>query len=131
MGKLNITSNITFLYFDQLEQAKAFFTQTLGLEAVYDPGWACVYRLGPKAFLGAVDNAQGSIRVASKDGVLVSITVNNIEEARAHIVSRGVEGVSEIKAVKDIDLKSFFFTGPKGYRFEIEQFTTGALSELF
>ena len=44
---------------------------------------------------------------------------------------RRVEGLSEIKQVKDLALKSFFFTGPEGYHFEVEQFTSGALSELF
>ena len=70
MAKLELTSNITFLYFKDLEKAKHFFSETLGLEAAYDPGWACVYRLKDKAFLGAVDNAQGSIQVDSTLRVL-------------------------------------------------------------
>ena len=45
MAKLELTSNITFLYFKDLEKAKHFFSETLGLEVAYDPGWACVYRL--------------------------------------------------------------------------------------
>ena len=132
MAKLQLTSNITFLYFNDLEAAKPFFEEVLGLEKAYDPGWAVVYRLKDKAFLGAVDNHSGSIRVTSTDSVLVSLTVGNIEEV--HEALRGarlVEGLSEIKQVKDMDLKSFFFTGPEGYHFEVEQFTSGELSELF
>ena len=132
MENLQLTSNITFLYFNDLEAAKPFFEEVLGLEKAYDPGWAAVYRLRDKAFLGAVDNHSGSIQVTSTDSVLISLTVDNIEEVHKSLKgSRGVEGLSEIKQVKDLALKSFFFTGPEGYHFEVEQFTSGALSELF
>ena len=132
MANLQLTSNITFLYFNDLEAAKPFFEEVLGLEKAYDPGWAAVYRLRDKAFLGAVDNHSGSIQVTSTDSVLISHTVDNIEEVHESLKgSRGVEGLSEIKQVKDLALKSFFFTGPEGYHFEVEQFTSGALSELF
>ena len=132
MANLQLTSNITFLYFNDLEAAKPFFEEVLGLEKAYDPGWAAVYRLRDKAFLGAVDNHSGSIQVTSTDSVLISLTVDNIEEVHESLKgSRGVEGLSEIKQVKDLALKSFFFTGPEGYHFEVEQFTSVALSELF
>ena len=132
MANLQLTSNITFLYFNDLEAAKPFFEEVLGLEKAYDPGWAAVYRLRDKAFLGAVDNHSGSIQVTSTDSVLISLTVDNIEEVHESLKgSRGVEGLSVIKQVKDLALKSFFFTGPEGYHFEVEQFTSGALSELF
>ena len=132
MANLQLTSNITFLYFNDLEAAKPFFEEVLGLEKAYDPGWAAVYRLRDKAFLGAVDNHSGSIQVTSTDSVLISLTVDNIEEVHESLKgSRGVEGLSEIKQVKDLALKSFFFTGPEGYHFEVEQFKSGALSELF
>lgn len=132
MAKLQLTSNITFLYFDNLEAAKPFFEEVLGLEKAYDPGWACVYRLRDKAFLGAVDNSNGSIRVTSRDSVLISLTVSNIEEVHESLKdSSFVQGLSEIKQVKDMALKSFFFKGPEGYNFEVEQFTSGELSQLF
>ena len=132
MANLQLTSNITFLYFNDLEAAKPFFEEVLGLEKAVDPGWPPVYRSLEKPFLGAVDNHSGSIQVTSTDSVLISLTVDNIEEVHESLKgSRGVEGLSEIKQVKDLALKSFFFTGPEGYHFEVEQFTSGALSELF
>lgn len=132
MAKLQLTSNITFLYFNDLEAAKPFFEDVLGLEKAYDPGWACVYRLRDKAFLGAVDNRSGSIKVTSTDSVLISLTVSNIEEVHEALKSSDmIFGLSDIKQVKDMDLKSFFFQGPEGYNFEVEQFTSGQLSKLF
>lgn len=132
MAKLDLTSNITFLYFNDLAKAKEFFSETLGLPMAYDPGWACVYRLRDKSFLGAVDNASGSIQVDSTSSVLVSLTVSNLHEVHAALQgAKGVDGLSPIKQVKDMALESFFFTGPEGYHFEVEQFTSGELRQLF
>lgn len=132
MAKLDLTSNITFLYFNDLAKAKEFFSETLGLPVAYDPGWACVYRLREKSFLGAVDNASGSIQVDSTSSVLVSLTVSNLHEVHAALQgAKGVDGLSPIKQVKDMALESFFFTGPEGYHFEVEQFTSGELRQLF
>ena len=132
MAKLDLTSNITFLYYNDLAKAKEFFSETLGLPVAYDPGWACVYRLREKSFLGAVDNASGSIQVDSTSSVLVSLTVSNLHEVHAALQgAKGVDGLSPIKQVKDMALESFFFTGPEGYHFEVEQFTSGELRQLF
>ena len=78
------------------------------------------------------DNAAGSIRRESAGGVLVSLAAEDLQEAhRALQGAWGVEELSEIKRVKDLALESFFFTGPEGYRFEVERFTSGGLRELF
>ena len=132
MAKLNLTSNTTFLYFSDLEGAKRFFAETLGLTAVLDQGWTCIYRMGERSYLGAVDNNAGSIRRDSTSGVLVSLAVEDLQEARRALQGAyGVEELSEIQRVKDLALESFFFTGPEGYRFEVERFTSGELRELF
>ena len=132
MAKLELTSNITFLYYSNMEEARRFFEETLGLPVAYDPGWAVVYRLRDKAYVGAVDVSEGSISVAARGGVLISLTVSNIEEVHAQLAGAfGVEGMSEIKQVKEMALKSFFFTGPEGYKFEVEQFSDGELNKIF
>lgn len=130
MGIMNLSSQVTFLYFTNMEVATRFFDEVLQLEKVYDPGWSCVWRTAAGAFVGAVDVEEGSIQVKQRGGVLVSLTVHNIEDVREHILTY-IPEVSEIKQVKELDLKSFFFTGPEGYQFEIQQFTSGDLSQLF
>lgn len=132
MAALHLTSNITFLYHQDLVNARKFYEETLGLKIVYNPGWSCVYRLNEKSFIGIVDAGSGSIQVEARGGFLISLTVSNIEEVHTQLQGAyGVTGISEIKQVKDICLKSFFFKGPDGYDFEIQQFTSGELQELF
>lgn len=128
---MQLTSNITFLYFDDFPAAQRFFVDTLGLEIVYDPVWATVYRLGSKSFIGAVDASSGSIEVNARGGVLVSFTVTNIEKVYEEFAKLELKDLSPIKTVKGIPLRSFFFTGPEGYKFEVQQFTSPELSELF
>lgn len=79
-----------------------------------------------------MDNASGSIQVDSTSSVLVSLTVSNLHEVHAALQgAKGVDGLSPIKQVKDMALESFFFTGPESYHFEVEQFTSGELRQLF
>jgi predicted enzyme related to lactoylglutathione lyase len=128
---LNITSNITFLYFSDLTAAKRFVSEVLKLPVAYDPGWACVYRMSEKSFLGLVDARQGSVAGKDHDGVLISFTVEDVEAVHRAMEDFGVDGLSEIKQVKDLALSSFFFTGPEGYRFEVQKFSSGELKEIF
>lgn len=127
---MNLSSQISFLYFQDLEAARTFFSEVLELEIAYDPGWAVVYRVTGGAFLGAVDAQDGSIEVKNRGGVLISLTVGNIEDVHRQLKAKGLE-ISDIKKVKEIELESFFFKGPEGYDFEIQQFKSPELRDLF
>lgn len=131
MKTMNFTSQVTFLYFDDLKKAKSFFEDTLGLEVVYDPGWASIWEIGKGSFLGGVDVKKGSIEVETRGGVLISLTVNNIEEVFEKFKEDQIEGVTDIKYFEDINLKSFLFNGPEGYKFEVQQFMSEDLSKIF
>ena len=132
MENLKLTSTISFLYYQDMESAKQFFGETLGLEIAYNPGWSCVFRLRDKAYIGCVDSSAGSIAVVEKGGFLISLTVSNLHACYERIQNAfGVSELSEIKKVKGIPLESFFFTGPEGYKFEIQQFTDEALNKIF
>lgn len=131
MSFMELSSQITFLYFDELDKAKSFFEDTLQLETAYDPGWACVWRIGQDSFIGGVDVKEGSIEVKHRDGLLVSLTVKNIDEVYEKLKASNLKDMTEIKFFDDIQLKSFLFTGPEGYKFEIQQFMSEELSKLF
>lgn len=131
MNPLPVTSQITFLYFDDMPGARRFFGDILRLEAVHDTGWSCIWRTAATSFVGAVDATQGSIEVTARGGVLISLNVTDLDGCHARIAEAGLPGLTPIKQVKDLALRSFFFTGPEGYPFEIQQFTDGALSALF
>ena len=62
MRKLTIASQITFLYYKDLDAAQQFYEGILGLEKVEDQGWAKIYRVSSTAFVGLVDEAHGSLK---------------------------------------------------------------------
>lgn len=131
MAIMDLSSQVTFLYFEELDKARVFFEEVLELEKVFDPKWACIWRIGKDSFIGGVDVKEGSIEVENRGGVLISFTVRNIEEVYEKLKVRDLEDITEIKFFEDIKLKSFLFTGPDGYKFEVQEFTTEDLRELF
>jgi predicted enzyme related to lactoylglutathione lyase len=127
---MNISSQITFLYFNDYEKAKTFFEEVLKLEVAYDPGWAIVYRTTGKSYVGAVSAKEGSISSETIGGSLISLTVDDVTKYYDDFKGR-VDGLSEIKYFEDIGLRSFFFKGPEGYDFEIQEFLNLELKEIF
>jgi len=128
---LNISSQISFLYFKEYDKAVDFLGNTLGLELVFDPGWAAVFRTSKDAFIGAVDEVKGSIEVEVKGGTLISITVENVHDWYEKLKKETGLTLTEIKTFEDIGLKSFFFKGPEGYDFEIQEFYNEELRKIF
>ena len=118
-------SQITFLDFADYAAGKEFMSGVLGLEQVYDIGWAAVYKIAGKAFLGVVNRKPRT----HQDGLLISLTTDACEEWHRRI-SAHLE-VSPIARVPEAGLRSFFFTGPEGYRFEIQQFDAQLPRSLF
>ena len=122
---------MTFIYLDQVEEAKLFFEDCLRLEPVFEPTWARVYKVSKGGFLGIVDKKKGSLSRAYQGGSLVSLTVEKISEYYERVQAYGVDDLSEIKTFEDIGVQSFFFKGPGGYDFEIQMFTNEAIKKIF
>lgn len=125
------SSCVTFLYFRDFSGAKQFFSSVLGLEEVLDQGWAAIWKVGKSGFVGAVDADKGSIPVTSRDGVLVSFTVSDVGLWHERMTGAPVTGLTPVKHNSEIGLKSFFFQGPEGYNFEIQEFTRKIQREIF
>jgi predicted enzyme related to lactoylglutathione lyase len=127
---MNITSQITFLYYNDYDKGCHFLEHILGLEPVFDPGWAKVYKSAAGAFIGAVKASDGSIDSTKKGGTLISLTVDDVDKYYEGYKGK-VDSLSEIKHFDDIGLRSFFFKDPEGYDFEIQEFLKSELKELF
>ncbi|MBE0451757.1 MAG: VOC family protein [Clostridia bacterium] len=120
---MSYQSQITFLYFDDLSAGKYFFETVLKLKKVYEPDWAAVYKVAQAAYIGAVDAKKGSISSIQRGGALVSLTVDDVMPYYKRLQNEPqVDQLSAIRVFEDIGIKSFFFDGPNGYHFEIQQF---------
>lgn len=117
-------SQMTFLYFDDFENGKQFIENTLGLSPVYHQTWATMYQSAEGAYLGAVDAKRGSVKSHVRGGFLVSLTVDDVVPHYDRLRNETcITDLTAIKIFEDIGVKSFFFKGPEGYDFEIQQFT--------
>ena len=121
-NKQIVKSQITFLYYRDLQPVAAFYQDVMGFDLVEDQEWAKIYRVGGNAFLGIVDEAKGFHRAQEKNAVLVTLVVDDVFWWREYLEGKGVKMLTEIKDVESIQVRCFFCEDPGGYAIEIEQF---------
>lgn len=123
---LQALSQITFLNYKNLQKAADLFEGVLGFERVLDSGWVCVWRSTDKAFVGAVEKEEDS-----SEGVLLSFTVDRIEEVYEEVSRSKVTELTKIEKVGELPMRSFFFKDEEGHSFEIQQFESEEWKALF
>lgn len=116
---MKYSSAITFLYYDDLVYGSDFLENVLQLDLVMDQGFAKVYQVNEKAFLGIV---QKKDRTEVAGSTLFSLTTHKVIEEYERVKQLDVFNLTEIKHFESIPLKSFFFDDKEGHKFEIQQF---------
>jgi len=116
---MKYSSAITFLYYKDFSYGVDFIEDIFKLDLVMDQGFARVYQVNEKSFLGIVQENDSSDVPGS---TLFSFTTNQVEEEYKRVRKLEVYKLSEIKHFEKIPLKSFFFDDLEGHKFEIQQF---------
>jgi predicted enzyme related to lactoylglutathione lyase len=127
----NFQSQITFLYFKDLQPAAYFFEDVMGFEKVDDQEWARLYRVGGNAFVGAVSGEKAFHQPQEKSAVLVTLAVDDVPAWYAYLQGRGIKILREMQDRKDNQVRCFFIEGPGGYAFEIQEFLKPELAKIF
>ena len=112
-------SMITFLYYQDLEYGDYFMKNILQLTEVMDQGFAKIYQVNEKAFLGIVSKDQ---RDNITEDTLISLSTNDVEKSYQQFTKQKVINLSSIKEFPQIPLRSFFFEDNEGHHFEIQEF---------
>jgi catechol 2,3-dioxygenase-like lactoylglutathione lyase family enzyme len=84
-GNLDVRSQITFLYCDQLDPIDRFYCETLGLELVEDQRWAKTYATCRGGCLGIVRGDEGFHHAQEGNAVLVTVVVDNVQGWYDHL----------------------------------------------
>lgn len=117
-----VDSQITFLYYADLEPAARFYGQVLGLPQVADQGWAKIYQVGPGAFVGIVSGERGFHRPQPRNAVLLTLVVDDVQAWYQALQAAGVRILREPARHEDIGVECFFFEDPGGYALEAQRF---------
>jgi hypothetical protein len=114
-------SNITFLYYNDLEGGCSFMSDVLELPIVMDQGFARIYQSSPSSYLGVVQKKEAS---PYQGDTLVSLNTRDVESEYNRVSKMNVIDITQIIDFPSIPLRSFFFKDEEGHRFEIQEFQT-------
>ncbi len=114
-----IEQNVVWMYTDDIERHAAFYRDVLDLPQVLDQGVCRIFQVSPTGFLGVCDKVG---RPRGTKGMMFTFLVENVEEAYAWMVARGVafDGPPDMRGGKNV--YSAFFKDPEGYWLEIQEF---------
>ena len=129
--KLCVDSQITFLYYHEIEPIASFYADIMGFDLVEDQGWAKIYRIGGNAFLGIVAGEKGFHQPLEENAVLVTLLVDDVPGWYEYLKAKGVKLLSGLQERADIQIRCFFFEDPGGYSFEVQQFLNPDLAHIF
>ena len=128
---MQFSSQITFLYFDDLNDVIPFFEEILMLPLIADQEFAKIYRISGGAFLGIVDATQGYCQAPTEQNTLITLVTEDVHKWYTHLKSHGVKIDAPPKHQEKANVECFFFEGPGGYVFEIQRFLNPAVSKHF
>ncbi len=130
-SKLRVQSQITFLYYHDLQLVSKFYQEIMGFELIEDQGWAKIYRVSGNAYLGIVDEKRGFHKAQEKSAVLITLVVNDVVGWYDYLERKGVKILTELREVEDIQVRGFFLEDPGGYAIEVQQFLKPDAARIF
>ena len=125
---MNIYSQITFFYYDNLVGACNFYENIFKFEIVQDQKMAKIYRAG-KSFFGVVDGGKGSLRAKPDNAVMLTLIVDNVSEWYQYLKANNVKEIKKLTSGTYVE--SAFFEDPGGYIIEIQKFHNSDVQKEF
>ena len=129
--RLDVQSQITFLYYRDLGPISRFYEEVMGFKLVEDQAFAKIYRVNKNAYLGIVDEKRGFHKAQEKSAVLVTLVVDDVSGWYDYLKQQGVKIVRELREIEDIQIRCFFLDDPGGYVIEVQQFLKPEVVRIF
>jgi predicted enzyme related to lactoylglutathione lyase len=126
-----VQSQITFLYYSDLQPVSKFYQEIMGFELVEDQGWAKIYRVSGNGYLGIVDEERGFHKAQEESAVLITLVVNDVVGWYDDLKRKGVKILTELREMEDIQVRGFFLEDPGGYALEVQQFLKPDVARIF
>jgi catechol 2,3-dioxygenase-like lactoylglutathione lyase family enzyme len=111
-----------FLYYKDLQKAKTFYNETLGLEIISDYGFAATVKITTDAWLTLVDASVGRHKSDEPKTVAIALLTNHLSEWYVYLQANKVPIKYEYKPKEDNAHDGFVAIDPEGYLLEFEMF---------
>ena len=130
-NKSQVRSQITFLYYRDLQPVSEFYEGIMGFDLIEDQGWAKIYRVNGNAHLGIVNEEKGFHKAQQKNAVLITFVVDDVSWWYDYLRGRGVKMLTGLREVADIQVRCFFLEDPGQYTIEVQQFLKPEIARVF
>lgn len=116
-----IDSQITFLYYKDLNNAEEFYGKVLGLKKTFDQGWVKIFQISTTSYVGLVDETRGSHQSSENKPVMLSIVTSDVESWYEVLTAKGIKIITELSDSYSVPVKAFLVEDPEGYTVEFFQ----------
>ena len=120
--QFGIVANNAFFYYDDLDRATAFYTETLGIRLVADYGFAKILHIAPTSYLVLVDAAKGMHTTDEPKSVAMALVTDQLDEWHAYLETKDVEMMHDYDPMENHPHHGFVILDPEGYCLEFERF---------
>ena len=117
-----IASQVTFLYFNELEKAAAFYANSVGLRLSFDGGWVRIFEISPTSSVGLVDATHGAHKPSAEKPVMVSMVMStpaDVDRWYTQLKARGVQIPKPPSDSNKVAVHAFSFEDPEGHSLEV------------
>lgn len=126
-----IRASNLFFYYSDLDQATAFYTETLGMQVVADYGMAKILRVASTSYLILVDAADGMHSADEPKTVAIALVTDQLDEWYTYLKAQGVEIKFEYNPTEGRPHDGFVALDPEGYYLEFERFNDHSENDKF
>ena len=120
------TSQVTFLYVNDIQKAAEFYGKTLALRNTLDLAWVKMFETSPGAIVGLVGAGRGAHKPSPQKPVMISLVVPkpaDVDRWYGFLEAKGVTMRSEPHdsgsgAPGDANVRVFGFLDPEGHTLE-------------
>ena len=126
LREFGITANNAFFYYDDVEQATTFYTDTLGIDLVADYDFAKILHPAPTSYLILVDAAMGMHSTDEPKSVVLSLVTDELEAWHDYLRAQDLEFQVPFAPEPNSPYDAFVVLDPEGYFIEFERFNPHA-----
>jgi predicted enzyme related to lactoylglutathione lyase len=121
--KGNISEQVIFLYYADIEEPARFYQSILGFEPTLELDWVRILKTNQGASVGLVDESKGSLKSSGDKPVMLSWVTDDVDGWHEYLKEKGVKILSTPSNNEEAGIRAFLFQDPGGYTLEFFQWT--------